>query len=49
MKTRWISFVSTHSKIIYLIEDDTIYVVDFWDIRMKPWTLISRVLSRIDK
>lgn len=37
------------SKIIYLIEDDTIYVVDFWDIRMKPWTLITRVLSRIDK
>ena len=37
------------SKIIYLIEDETIYIVDFWDIRMKPWTLISRVLSRIDK
>jgi len=36
------------SKIIYLVEDNTIYVVDFWDIRMKPWTLITRVLNRID-
>ena len=37
------------NKIIYRIEDDTIYIVDFWDTRMKPWTLISRVLNRVGK
>jgi len=37
------------SKIIYRIEGDTIYVVDFWDTRMKPWTLVTRVLNRIGK
>ena len=37
------------NKIIYLVEGDTIYVVDFWNIQMKPWTLITRVLNRIGK
>ena len=36
------------NKIIYLVDDDTIYIVDFWDTRMKPWTLITRVRSRLN-
>ena len=37
------------NKIIYLVENETIYVVDFWDTRMKPWTLVNRALNRIGK
>ena len=37
------------NKIIYRIDEDGIvYIVDFWDTRMKPWTLINRVLTRIN-
>ena len=35
------------NKIIYRIDGDVIYIVDFWDTRMKPWTLVSRVLKRV--
>ena len=38
------------NKIIYRIDEDGIvYIVDFWDTRMKPWTLINRVLKRVGK
>ena len=30
------------NKIIYRIEDDTIYIVDFWDVRQNPSTLAER-------
>ena len=36
------------NKIIYRIEDETVYIVDFWDTRMKPWTLINRAINRIE-
>lgn len=35
------------NKIIYRIDDAVVYIVDFWDTRMKPWTLVNRVLKRI--
>ena len=38
------SFVVNHlSKIIYRIQDDVIYIVDFWDVRRNPETLASQV------
>jgi plasmid stabilization system protein ParE len=37
------------NKIIYRIDGETVYIVDFWDTQMKPWTLITRVLNRIGK
>ena len=36
------------NKIIYRIDDDYVYIVDFWDTRMKPWTLVKRVHDRIE-
>ena len=37
------------NKIVYRIDGDTVYIVDFWDTRMRPWTLITRVLNRVGK
>ena len=37
------------NKIIYRIDGDTVYIVDFWDTRMRPWTLITRVFDRVGK
>ena len=37
------------NKIIYRIDGEMVYIVDFWDTRMRPWTLITRVLNRIGK
>jgi plasmid stabilization system protein ParE len=30
------------NKMVYRIEDDTIYIVDFWDVRQDPSTLAER-------
>lgn len=37
------------NKIIYRIDGEFVYIVDFWDTRMRPWTLITRVLDRLGK
>ena len=41
--------IQSLNKIIYRIDGDTVYIVDFWDTRMRPWALITRVLNRIGK
>ncbi len=29
------------SKMVYCVKDDTIYVVDFWDVRQEPPSMIQ--------
>ena len=41
--------IQSLNKIIYRIDGDTVYIVDFWDTRMRPWALITHVLNRIGK
>ncbi len=41
-KYRYI-MINNKNKIIYRIQDNNIYIVDIWDTRMNPETLIGRV------
>jgi plasmid stabilization system protein ParE len=34
------------NKLIYFVEADTIQIVDFWDTRMQPATLVNRVMAK---
>lgn len=36
-------FIKPYFKIIYLIQDETLYLVDVWDVRQEPKNLQSRV------
>lgn len=40
LKNRGLSYrsliINKHSKLIYYIEDETIFIVDFWDTRREP-------------
>lgn len=36
-------FIKPYFKIIYLIQDETLYLVDVWDVRQEPQNLQSRI------
>ncbi len=35
--------VHKHYKMIYMVKDDIVYVVDFWDVRKEPNSLTNRL------
>lgn len=32
------------NKIVYRVDDDIIYIADFWDVRRNPESLVSKVI-----
>ena len=39
--------VAKHNKLIYYVRPDAIVIVDFWDTRMSPKTLVRRLQNKI--
>jgi plasmid stabilization system protein ParE len=39
--------VSKYNKIIYYVRQDEIVIVDFWDTRMNPKTLVKRLQNKL--